>query len=190
MFAVDLESVERLVTARVTRRFERRQRAVAEARQERAGVVDLDLFDLAGEVVLAFLDEGLGHGGDRLIGPLSHIAVSMQCASRSPVTPLPATLGIEPPQSGAALRQILRDRPVLQKFGAVVEDPAEAALVDDLFSKRDRRNAAVIVPDHVRTPWRFRRPPPCVSLSAALRPSGFSHMTILPAFAAAMAISA
>jgi hypothetical protein len=29
-----------------------------------------------------------------------------------------------------------------------------------------------------------------VSLSAALRPSGFSHITIFPALAAAMAISA
>ena len=62
VLAVDLEGVERLVAAGVARRFERGQRAVAEAAQEGAGVVDADLLDLAGQVVLALLDEGLGHG--------------------------------------------------------------------------------------------------------------------------------
>ena len=63
-----------------------------------------------------------------VIGPLSQSAVSMQWASRSPVTPLPATRDVEPPEALAALRQVRRDRPVLQELRAVVEDAAEACL--------------------------------------------------------------
>ena len=64
VLAVDLERVERLVAARVARGFEGGERAVVEARQEEAGVVDADRLHLAGEIVLAALDEGLGHGRD------------------------------------------------------------------------------------------------------------------------------
>lgn len=56
--------------------------------------------------------------------PLSHMAVSMQCASRSPVTPEPCNPTFEAPQALAALRQVLRDGPVLQELGAVMEDLA------------------------------------------------------------------
>ena len=35
----------------------------------------------------------------------------------------------------AALRQVLRDGPVLQELGAVVEDPPQPALVDQLLGK-------------------------------------------------------
>src|SRR5437899_1569706 len=55
VFAVDLERVQRFVTAGVTGGLEGGQRAVAEAGQERTGVIDADLLHLAGEVVLAFL---------------------------------------------------------------------------------------------------------------------------------------
>ena len=64
VFAVDLESVERLVAARVAGGFEGGERAVLETRQESAGVVDADLLHFAGEVVFAFFDERFGHGGD------------------------------------------------------------------------------------------------------------------------------
>ena len=64
VFAVDFEGVQRLVAAGVAGGFEVGQRAVREAAEEGAGIVDADLLDLAGEVVLALLDERLGHGGD------------------------------------------------------------------------------------------------------------------------------
>src|SRR5689334_10676870 len=40
MFSVDLERVERLVSARVSRRFERGQRSVFETAEKRARIVD------------------------------------------------------------------------------------------------------------------------------------------------------
>jgi hypothetical protein len=55
VLAVDFEGVQGLVAAGVPRGLERGQRAVAEPGQERAGVVDPHLLDLAGERVFAFL---------------------------------------------------------------------------------------------------------------------------------------
>src|SRR6266404_4006171 len=63
MLTVDLQSVQRLVAARVASRFESRQRPIAEPCQECAGIVDPYVFDLAGQVVLAPLDEGLAYSG-------------------------------------------------------------------------------------------------------------------------------
>src|SRR5277367_2459623 len=45
VFAIDFERIERLVAASVARRFERRERAISEAREEEAGVVDTDRLD-------------------------------------------------------------------------------------------------------------------------------------------------
>ena len=45
---------------------------------------------------------------------------------------------VQPPEAFAALRQVGGDGPVLEEFGAVVEDPAEPALVDQLLGERDR----------------------------------------------------
>ena len=81
--------------------------------------------------------------------PLSQSAVSMQCASRSPVTPLPATFTSRRHSPGAALRQVLGDGPVLQELGAVMEDAPEPALVDQLLGQRDGGDAAVVVRDQV-----------------------------------------
>src|SRR5437016_6446549 len=49
MLAVDLQSVQRLVPARVASRFESRQRPVAESGQEGAGIVNPYRFDLSGQ---------------------------------------------------------------------------------------------------------------------------------------------
>ena len=49
LFAVDLEGVLGLVAAGVAGGFEVGERAVGEVAHEDAGVVDADLFDLAGE---------------------------------------------------------------------------------------------------------------------------------------------
>ena len=72
VLAVDLQRVERLVTARIARRFEERERAVLEPAEECTRVVDADRLDAAGERMLALLDERLGHrrdAGERTVQP-------------------------------------------------------------------------------------------------------------------------
>src|SRR5262245_11510025 len=64
LLAVDLESVEGLVAAGIARGFEQPKRAILEAAEERAGIIDAYLFHLAREVVLPLLDKRLGHGRD------------------------------------------------------------------------------------------------------------------------------
>src|SRR5262245_30766406 len=61
VLAVDLERVERLVSARIPRGFERRERSILEAREKRTRVVDADGLQLASETMRALLDERLGH---------------------------------------------------------------------------------------------------------------------------------
>jgi hypothetical protein len=150
VLAVDLECIQRLVAARIAGRLERGQRSVVEARQERAGVVDAHFLHAAGQRMLALLDERFGHGGDPSIPPFSHMAVSMQCASRSPVTPLPATFTSSRHRPAPPLRQVGRDRPVLEELRPVMEDLAQPAFVDQLLGQRHGGDAAVVVPDHVR----------------------------------------
>ncbi len=86
----------------------------------------------------------------RAIGPLSHIAVSMEWASRSPVTPGAGDVDVEPPEAGAALRHVGGDGPVLQVGGAVVEGRPMRPSSIELLGQRDRRHAAIVEPDHVR----------------------------------------
>ncbi len=157
MLAVDFERVERLVPARVARRLERRERSVLEPAQERARVVDPDGLDLAGQVVLALLDERLGHRrdlGDRAVQPERGVdAVREQIAGDAAA----GDLHVEAPQALAALRQVLGDRPVLQELRAVVEDAPELSLVDQVLQQHDRRHAPVVVPDRVRHARRLDR---------------------------------
>ncbi len=89
-----------------------------------------------------------------LIEPLSQMAVSMQWASRSPVTPLPAAAASSRHRAAPALRQIFGDRPVLQKVGPVVKDLAQLACVDDLLGQRHRRARG----DSCTRPCSARRP--------------------------------
>ena len=150
MLAVDLERVERLVPARIPCRLERRERSVLEARQKCARIVDPHRLDLAREVVFALLDERLRHRAhfrDRTVQPHRRVDVVRQqiagdAASRD--------RDVEPPQPFAALRQVARDRPVLQKLRAIVKDPSEPVLVDELPDHRHRGHEAVVVPDAVR----------------------------------------
>ena len=157
VFAVDLERVQRLVAAGIAGGLERCQRAIAETRQKCAGVVDRDLLDPAGQDVLALFDKSLGHGrnrGDGAIQPERGIdAMGEQVAGDAAA----GDLGIEPPQACAALRQVLRYGPILQEFGAIMENPAQPALVDHVLGQCHRRNAAVIVPDHVGDARRLHR---------------------------------
>ena len=49
-----------------------------------------------------------------------------------------------------ALREVGFDGPVLEEFRAVVENAAELPFLDELLGERDRGDAAVVVPHHVR----------------------------------------
>src|SRR5690606_12497194 len=64
VLAIDLEGVERLVSPGVPGRLKQAERPIREVAEERAGVVDLHRFDLAGPGVLPLLDKGLGHRRD------------------------------------------------------------------------------------------------------------------------------
>src|SRR5256885_200575 len=69
---VDFERIESFVAARITGRFERRQRAVFKPAQKRASVIDPDGLNLARKTVPAFFDKGLSHGryfADRAVQP-------------------------------------------------------------------------------------------------------------------------
>ena len=150
VFAVDFEGVQGLVAAGVAGGLEQAERAVGEVAEEGAGVVDGDGLGFSGEVVRAFLDEGFGHRGDgrgSAVEPEGGVdAVGQQVAGDAAA----GFGGVEPPERRAALGQVGGDRPVLEEVGAVVEDAAELAFVDELLGQRDGGDAAVVVPDHVR----------------------------------------
>ena len=81
--------------------------AVAEVRQERAGVVDADLLHLLRQRVLALLDERLRHGVDGVqpaVEPQRRVdAVRQQVAGDAAA----GYVDVETPERRAALRQIL-----------------------------------------------------------------------------------
>ncbi len=180
VLAVDLERVERLVAAGVARRLEGGQRAVVEARQERAGVVDADLLDLAGQIVLALLDEGFGHGGDFVdaaVEPHGGVdAVRQQVAGDAAA----GDADVEPPQALAALRQVAArsSSPAGTWRGSGRSCRAGPRRSAAWPASRRARGGSCTRPCWQRRP--SRRPSTIASASAALRPSGFSHITILP----------
>jgi hypothetical protein len=135
VFAIDLEGVERLVAAGITGGLEGRQRTVGEPGQERAGIVDPDLFDLAGELWTRSLTKVSVMALTESMPPLSQRAVSMQWASRSPVTPLPAALTSRRHRASPPWGNSFGDGPVLEELGAVMEDPAEPPFIDEPFGE-------------------------------------------------------
>jgi hypothetical protein len=92
VLAVDLEGVEGLVAAGVAGGLEEAEGAVVEMAEEGAGVVDADLLTLPVRLCLRSLMKVSVMALTSLMPPLSQSAVSMQWASRSPVTPEPAAL--------------------------------------------------------------------------------------------------
>ncbi len=80
MLAVDLERGGRLVPVRIARCLEGRERAVREAREEGARVIDANPFDLPVKLCISLTKVSV-----------VAVTVSMQWARRSPETPLPAT---------------------------------------------------------------------------------------------------
>ena len=66
---------------------------------------------------------------------------------------------------------------------------SETPGIDQLLGQRNRRHAAVVVPDHISGHAHLPTAFTMASDSAGLPPSGFSHITIFPACAAATAIS-
>src|SRR5689334_6332866 len=133
MFAVDLERVEGLVPARVASRFEGGEGAILESGQERAGVVDADLLDFAGEVVFALFDKGLSHRADFVDGtvhPDGGInAMRQQIAGHARAS----RLQVQAPERGAALGQLRADGPILEKLRSIMKDAAQPALIDQLL---------------------------------------------------------
>jgi len=71
------------------------------------------------------LDEGLGrrrHRVDAAVEPHGRVdAMGEEIAGDAAA----CHVEVEPPEPRTALRHFLRDRPVLQELGAIVEDPAE-----------------------------------------------------------------
>src|SRR6185295_13000728 len=99
--------------------LEQAERAVVEVAVEEARVVDADLLDLAGEVVFALLDEGLGHGAhvlDPTVEPERGVDAVCEQVARDTGT---GDFDVEAPEAGAALRELGIDGPVLQEVGAV-----------------------------------------------------------------------
>ena len=147
--AVDLEGLERLVTAGVAGTLEQAHRAVLEAAKEHAGVVDGDGRPGPGSLVDPFLDEGLGlghHLDDRAVQPHRRVdAMRQQIAGDAGA----GDGGIEAPEPFAALRQVLAHRPVLEELRPIVKGAADPALVDELPCQRHRGQAAVVVEYHV-----------------------------------------
>ena len=190
MLAVDLERVERLVAARVTGGLKGRQRTVLKARQKSAGVVDAHLLHLAGEVCLRSLMKVSVMAVtsiDAAVQPHGGVdAVRQQVAGHAAA----GHVDVQAPQALAALRQVGRDGPVLQKLGAVVEDLAQPPFVDQLLGQRHRRHAPVVVPDHVRHAGFLDRLRPCARIRRRCGPAASRTAPSCPACAAAMAISA
>src|SRR6185437_9483625 len=119
------------------------------------------------------------------VEPQGSVDAMRQQIARDPASRDPH---VETPQSRSALGEVFGNGPVLKELRAIMIDASEPPLVDELLGEHHRGHAPIIVPDHVRNLGpldRFRH----LADSAALRPSGFSHMTILPAAAAASAIS-
>ena len=157
VLTVDLEGVQRFVTAGVPGRLEQAERTVLEVTEEGTGVIDPDRLHLSRLGVHPFLHERLGHGrhiSDRTVQPNGSIdAVSEQVAGHAGT----GGVDIQSPQSGSTLGHVLGDGPVLQEVGAIVEDPPQSTFVDQLLGHRDRRNAAIVVPDGVEDTGLFDR---------------------------------
>ncbi len=106
LLAVDLECVQGLVPASVPGGFKQPQRAVVEPAKEGTSVVDSHRLDLAGEVMLSFFHERLGHGADGIdvpVEPEGRVdAVREQVAGDARA----GRRHIEPPKRGSALRKI------------------------------------------------------------------------------------
>ena len=79
VFAVDLERVERLVSPRVSRRFERRQRAVTETARNRLAS-SIDRLRFAGQIVFALLMKVSVIAVTSSICPFSHM--QYRCCAR------------------------------------------------------------------------------------------------------------
>ncbi len=144
LLAVDLEREKSLVAAGITGGFEIAQRAIVEAAEESAGVVDANGLHLAGLDVLSFLDEGLRdrvHVLDRAVLPDGQVnAMCQQVAGHTAA----GRLRVQPPCAHAALGNGGGNGPVLEEVGAIVEYPAKPALVDKILGQGHRRNTTIV----------------------------------------------
>ena len=63
----------------------------------------------------------------------------------------------------------------MEEIGAVVEDPTELALIDELLGERDGGHAAVVIPNHVGDPGGFDRGDHGVAFTGIHRERLFAH---------------
>src|SRR5262249_47643724 len=97
VFSIDLKRIERLVAARVPCGLERSQGAVLESSEERTRIVNAHLFNLSGQVMFSFLDEGLGHCVDLFNASLQPQRRIDPMGQQVPCYAAPRPLDIQPP---------------------------------------------------------------------------------------------
>src|SRR5687767_12844707 len=143
VLAIDLKRVKGFVAAGITGRLERGERTVLEAREESACIIDADFLHLASELMRPLLHERLSHGADFINAPVEPDggvdAVREQIAGHAGA----GGLHVQTPKRGAALWQFGIDGPILQELGAIMENAAQAALIDQLLGEGHRRHAPV-----------------------------------------------
>src|SRR5262245_53749492 len=122
LLSVDLECVKRLVPSGVASGFKQAERSVRKPAEKRARVIDSDRLDLTRKRMSSLLNKCFGHCGD-----VSDAAIQPDRgvdAMREQVTGNAAAGGlhVEPPETGAALREVGGNRPILQEVCAVMKD--------------------------------------------------------------------
>jgi hypothetical protein len=159
-----------------------------EVAEEGTGVVDANRFLLPVSACIRSLTKVsvMADVADRTVEPHGGVdAVGQQVAGHAAE---PAASTSSRQSGGATLRDVLGDRPVLQEVGAVVEDPPQPPSSINCLASVTAGHAAIVVPDHVGHARLFDGSAHLLP-SATFIASGFSHRIILPAWAAAMAIS-
>src|SRR5260370_29155289 len=106
VLAVNLEGVESFMAASVTSRFERCERTILEATEERTRVIDMNRFSLPTLLMVSLFDECFGHRRYRpyrAVKPLPDInTMGEEVAGNS----APRDFGVQSPQSASTLRNI------------------------------------------------------------------------------------
>ncbi len=124
LFAIHLESVERLVPTSVTGRLENGGRAVLEFRQKSTGVVDSDWLHFARIGVNALLDECVRHRRDALdwsVEPNRGVDAVSQQVARDPTS---GRFDVQSPCARTTLGNVFGNRPVLKELRSVVKNSA------------------------------------------------------------------
>ena len=148
LLAVHFETVLVFPAAGVARSFERAVRAVGEAREERADVLDFD----AGRAAvrpLAVFDKNFGHAADTPHGAVEPEGGVNVVSGKVAGDARAGHVFLQAPRGCPAHGHFGRNRPVLEVSRPVVKDLPQPAFVNHLLRQADRGDAAVIEPDHI-----------------------------------------